>query len=112
MRLCIRLSILSVPGVGVEEVGELQLAEVLCEGDHLEGVQAQAQAVALHLGVVPRELLQVRGERLRRQHKQQPSDPFLYAACGLLDASYPQSCCGVVTMVTQRVVYQLGSKGT
>lgn len=43
----------------------LQLAEVLGERHHLPRVQRQPQPVALHLAVVPGELLQVRREGLR-----------------------------------------------
>ncbi len=52
------------PAEGVEEYENFELAEVFGESDHAEGVQAQAQRVALHARVVTRQVPQVRGKRL------------------------------------------------
>lgn len=53
------------PPEGVEEDEDFKLSEVFGEGDHAEGVQAQAQRVALHALVVPRQVPQIRRKRLR-----------------------------------------------
>ena len=53
------------PAEGGEQVGDVEAAEVLREGNHAEGVQAQPQRVALHTRVLARHRAQVHPERLR-----------------------------------------------
>lgn len=47
------------PPEGIEEDGDVELAEVLGEGDHAKGVQAKPQRVALHARVVSCQVPQV-----------------------------------------------------
>ena len=46
----------------IEKDEDVELAEVFSQGDHAEGVQAQAQRVALHALVVSRQVPQIRRE--------------------------------------------------
>ena len=55
------------PLEGVHEDADVEAPEVLRERDHAEGVQAQAQRVALHALVVLRQVAQVRHIRLHEQ---------------------------------------------
>ncbi len=56
------------PLKGVHEDTHVQAAEVLREGNHAEGVQSQAQRIALHALVLLCEVAQVRDIRLQTAH--------------------------------------------